>query len=637
MGVSQHCPRGHEASADETICPICGTLLMTATMAPPPAPPPPPDVPGYRIDEELGRGGMGVVYRAEQLALGRAVALKMIRSGALAGTAEVERFHIEALALARAQHAHIIQIFEVGQCAGQPYLALEYVAGGTLADRLAGKPQPPRAAAALVELLARAVQHAHECGIVHRDLKPANVLLTATGEPKVTDFGLARRLDGIGQTQPGALMGTPSYMSPEQARGLAASTAADVYALGAILYELLTGRPPFLGEGVADTLRQVVEHDPVTPRRLQASVPRDLETVCLKCLEKEPARRYGTAAALADDLHRYLDGQSVVARPAGLVRKSWLWCRRRPAQALLAAALVLAIVTGMIGISWQAYEAARARDHALTARDDAERERAGFETLAETYRLLGQGATTQAVTMESARQRQQRMLTALADARDHLATLIRDHPTHRLRGHLAEVHTALAVLNATQGKSKDARTEADRARELLAQGDTTAKASRLGDRAFVLGALYMNLKAPAEARQLFSRAVEHHRQALDEAPNDTGRRKALSIAYYHLGEMQRRTKQLDEAAASARVRAELWPNEPDEVYDAACELARAMPLATKDAAQRYGTDAMRLLRQAVARGLRDPLAMDRDADLRPLRQRADYQELLRELRKKTSE
>jgi hypothetical protein len=284
---------------------------------------------------------MGVVYRARQLALNRVVALKMVLAGGHAGEGERARFRAEAEAIARLQHPNVVQIHEVGEAGGLPYLCLELCEGGSLSARLDGTPWPGRRAAQLVEALARAVEAAHRRGIVHRDLKPANVLLApvpagqsaclsfpgpgqaeAGYDPKVTDFGLAKRLDGgQGQTQSGAVVGTPSYMAPEQAGGKnkEVGPAADVYALGAILYELLTGRPPFRAATPLDTLLQVLEREPVPPRLLNPRVERDLETICLKCLEKGPQRRYPSAAALAEDLHRYLQGESISARSVNLL------------------------------------------------------------------------------------------------------------------------------------------------------------------------------------------------------------------------------------------------------------------------------------------------------------------------------
>jgi serine/threonine-protein kinase len=340
-----------------------------------------PEVPGYDVEGVLGRGGVGVVYKARHLRLKRPVALKMLLVGACATPAERERFLREAEAVAGLRHPNIVQVHDVGEHEGRPYFTMEYVEGGSLAQKLAGAPQPAREATALVATLAEAVQVAHQGGIVHRDLKPGNILLTADGTPKVTDFGLARRLEGsAGLTQSGTPVGTPSYMAPEQAQGKsrAAGPAADVYALGAILYELLTGRPPFRGETAAETVLQVLFEEPVPPSRLNAKVPRDLETICLKCLHKEPHRRYATAAAMAEDLRRFQRGEPIVARRAGALERVGKWVRRRPAQAAtLATSLLLA--AALVGVSlWLVGQRAHERDaveaelkEAAWLRDDA--------------------------------------------------------------------------------------------------------------------------------------------------------------------------------------------------------------------------------------------------------------------------
>jgi WD40 repeat protein len=304
-------------------------------------------VPGYEIEGILGRGGMGVVYKAQQTALKRTVALKMILGGGPAGEEQRTRFKAEAEAVARLRHPHIVQVYEVGEHQGLPYCALEFVEGGSLARKLAGKPLPPGESARLVATLAGAMHLAHSRNVVHRDLKPANVLLTADGQPKVTDFGLARLLDAEpGLTRSGAVMGTPSYMAPEQATGQASAAGppADVYALGAILYECLTGRVPFLGGNTLETLEQVRTREPVAPSRLQPAVPLDLETICLKCLAKEPEKRYPSAQELADDLERFGRGEPVTARPVGALERAWRWCRRNRAVAGLGAAVVLLLV-----------------------------------------------------------------------------------------------------------------------------------------------------------------------------------------------------------------------------------------------------------------------------------------------------
>jgi tetratricopeptide (TPR) repeat protein len=297
-----------------------------------------PEVPGYDIQAVLGFGGMGVVFRARQRQLNRFVALKMIRAGIDARPGDRERFLVEAEAVARLHHANILQIYDFGEVAGLPFVALELLEGGRLADRLAGTPQPARQAAELMVTLARAIHAAHQAGIVHRDLKPSNVLFDRDGTPKIVDFGLAKRLEQEdGQTLSGQIVGTPSYMAPEQAQGRIKEVgpAADVYALGAILYELLTGRPPFKATTSMQTVMQVINDDPVPPSRLLPRVPRDLETICLKCLAKEPSRRYAGAQALADDLERYLSNQPIRARRTPLWERAVKWARRRPVAALL--------------------------------------------------------------------------------------------------------------------------------------------------------------------------------------------------------------------------------------------------------------------------------------------------------------
>jgi formylglycine-generating enzyme required for sulfatase activity len=324
-----------------------------------------PAVPGYEVLGVLGRGGMGVVYKAWQTSLNRVVALKMIRGGDQAEPRDVARFRIEAEAVARLQHPHIVQIYEAGQHEGRLYIALECVDGTSLGRELSGTPWPARRAAQLVETLARAVQHAHRQGIVHRDLTPNNVLLTREGQPKITDFGLAKIVGGGGPTvtQTGQFMGTPSYTAPEQAAcHKEVGSATDVYALGAILYECLTGRPPFKAETPLETLRQVQSQDPVAPGRLQPNVPADLETICLKCLRKEPGRRYASAEELADDLRRFQAGEPIRARPVGAVERTWKWARRRPALAALLVLTALALagwIAGALAFAWQADQARR--------------------------------------------------------------------------------------------------------------------------------------------------------------------------------------------------------------------------------------------------------------------------------------
>jgi serine/threonine protein kinase/tetratricopeptide (TPR) repeat protein len=418
----------------------------------------PPPVEGYEILGTLGRGGMGVVYKARQIKLNRVVALKMILAGGHAGAYERQRFVTEMHAVAALTHPNIVQIFETGERDGLPFFSLEFCDGGSLQQRLGGKPLPPKGAAEIVVQLAHAMQYAHERGIVHRDLKPANILFTGgedpaaskdrptptkdsrptakdskasaeslktmtqskTGQtksfsssattrtsvssptmrssrsmPKVTDFGLAKRLEEeSGLTGSGTILGTPSYMAPEQAAGRTKSVgpAADIHALGAILYEMLTGRPPFLGESAVETMNQVRTLDPVPPSRIQPKTPRDLEIICLKCLQKEIHKRYATAGDLADDLHRFLDHRPITARPVPFWEKGWKWAMRRPAQAGLIgvclAGLVAAAVGGMMFGRYQSRQAAVQKDLKDAALEAYQQAEANFKAAREAVNSL---------------------------------------------------------------------------------------------------------------------------------------------------------------------------------------------------------------------------------------------------------
>ena len=342
-------------------------------------------IPGYEIIGELGRGGMGVVHKARQLGLNRLVALKMILAGPNARPADLARFRREAEAVARLHHANIVQIHDIGEANGVAYFALELVEHGSLAQRLRGDPQPIASTVKLVETLAGAIHFAHQRGVVHRDLKPANILLAAAGAdeepapapaaeplatavPKISDFGLAKRLDEqTASLQTSEIVGTPSYMAPEQASGRThqIGPATDVYALGAVLYEMLTGRPPFKGATTLDTVLQVLHEEPVRPSGLRPNLPRDLEIICLKCLNKEPWRRYASAAALADDLQRFRKGKPILARPTGVLERGWKWAQRAPLTAALLAGMIVSVILGFAGIGWQWREAAQARDAAV--------------------------------------------------------------------------------------------------------------------------------------------------------------------------------------------------------------------------------------------------------------------------------
>jgi formylglycine-generating enzyme required for sulfatase activity len=378
---------------------------------------------GYELIRPLGRGGMGLVLLARQLNLRRLVALKVILSGALATDDDRHRFKQEAEVLARLNHPHIVQIFDVGEVRGQPYCSLEYVEGGTLRRKINGTPQPPKECTSLVAVLARAMHAAHEAGIIHRDIKPDNVLLTGGGTPKIGDFGLAKATDCDFQTMTQGLVGTPSYMAPEQAAGdnRRLGPPCDIYALGALLYELLTGRPPFKGETTLETLHQVQEEEPLAPRKIRPKIPRDLETICLKCLEKEPERRYATALALAEDLERLGRGEPILARRVGPAGRSLRWARRKPAAAGLAAAGFLALVSAAAAWVWYPRHIERLRGEALI-------ESLARADFAEVPRISGELAASHRWSLDElgrrlsdSRSEKERMNLALALARESAA------------------------------------------------------------------------------------------------------------------------------------------------------------------------------------------------------------------------
>ena len=408
MNEDPRCQRCGVALTGQAVGELCANCLLKLALEPPPEAtwvvdelPPSLTEPirvryfgDYELVEEIARGGMGVVYKARQVTLNRIVALKMILAGDFSSPAMVERFQTEAEAAARLEHPGIVPIYEIGAHEGQHYFSMRFVEGGTLAQQIlrcsrrkeaheqSGSPNPkakessepphvgcysPKEAARLMVKVARAVHHAHQRGILHRDLKPGNILLDQAGEPLVADFGLAKILEHDGTlTQSAVVMGTPSYMAPEQAAGQTKqlSIAADVYSLGAVLYELLTGQAPFRGPTPAETMRRVMEVEPERPRLLNPVVDRDLETICLKCLEKTPQRRYGSAEALADDLQRWLAHEPIQARPITIFERAQKWVRRRPAIATLAAGLALAFVAGVAGVTWQWRRAERERDAA---------------------------------------------------------------------------------------------------------------------------------------------------------------------------------------------------------------------------------------------------------------------------------
>lgn len=530
------CSQGHqwEISADvpdpaqgpPVVCPVCGAPLSrnpssvvsevrhgtlslgqmppmvetvrSPVLSPPALPRDPatlPTIPGYEVLGVLGHGGMGVVYKARHINLNRLVALKTISAGVHAGPHLLARFHVEAEAVASLQHPNIVQIYEVSEHDRCPYLSLEFVDGGSLDAKFRGHPQPPRAAAELVETLARAMHCAHQRGVIHRDLKPANILVTAQGVPKITDFGLAKRLEETGQTQTGAILGTPSYMAPEQAAGntKAIGPATDVYALGVILYELLAGRPPFCAHTTMETLHEVQSREPPPLARWRVKVPRDLEVICFKCLDKEPRKRYASAEALADDLHRFLTEQPITARPVSSWERATKWTKRRPVLAALLGVSALSVLS-LLAVSL-------------------------------FYNARLQSALQEARTnFEAARRAADKMLTVVAE--EHLAD--KPHMEEKQKELLEE---ALAIYQQfLQQKSNDP----------ALQEDTALAYKRMGDILHTLG-------KDDSAKGAYDKAIVLLNRLAEEAPSYPKYRQHLANSYNWLGEALRATGQREQA------------------------------------------------------------------------------------------
>jgi tetratricopeptide (TPR) repeat protein/tRNA A-37 threonylcarbamoyl transferase component Bud32 len=528
-----------------------------------------PVIPGYEILEELGRGGMGVVYKARQLRLNRVVALKMILAGDHAPQEAALRFLAEAENIARLHHPHIVQIFSFGDCEGRPFFAMEYVGGGSLSDRLDGTPRQARESARLVETLARAIHEAHQLGIIHRDLKPANILLTADGIPKIADFGLAKCLDvetRLTRTQ--TIVGSPSYMAPEQIgiSSMGVGPAADVYSLGAIIYELITGRPPFQAATILETLEQVRSDEPIAPRRLQPKLPRDLDTICLKCLEKIPARRYSSAAELADDLRRFELGQTIRARPVGAHERLWRWCRREPAIALLA----LALIAGLVGVAtqWRRAESHLndaihqrrlaeenlgreleanlklqvAKDHEATAHRLAQKR---FDEAMKAVRHFGEMTNDAALMRDPNLEglRANLLRTALGFYREIQASLEED-ASPEARSQLSEAYDRVAYISWELGLQDEALATYRRALSLVEQlADDAPSAPE--NRAAVakcltrIGFTLRTRSRPAEALQPYQQAQEIQQQLALENPAEPRYQEALSWTLSNIGVIHR--------------------------------------------------------------------------------------------------
>jgi tetratricopeptide (TPR) repeat protein len=511
----------------------------------------------YRVLGVLGSGGMGAVYQAEQPRPRRRVALKvsLVRS---AGRQARARHEPEVIA--RLQHPHIVPVYEAGEHAGRLYFAMELMEGGSLAGRLATAPLAAREAAELLAALAGAVHYAHEKGVVHRDLKPANVLLSADGFAKIADFGLAKLLDAPdGQTQPGAILGTPAYMAPEQVEeGRAVGPAADVYALGAILYECLTGTPPFRAATVLQTLEQVRTREPVAPGRLQPGLPRDLETICLKCLEKEPGRRYASAAALADDLGRFLRGEPIVARPVSRPERLAKWARRRPA---LAGLLLVSAVSGAALVAGGLVYNARLR--AAVRRAEANEEQAwqqqrlataNYRAARDTLtRMLGRLQARRLADMPRLKElRQQQLEDTLAFYQQILAS--QDHTDPAVRQDTAIAYEQAATIQHLLGRRKEAAANFKQAlalleglpAELREQPDEQVRLVQCHSH---LANLARQAGRPDEARDHLRQALRICQRMVAAHPGDAAWQNHLARVHHNFGEMYQLTNRPAEAVA----------------------------------------------------------------------------------------
>ena len=585
-------------------------VLADAGAGPPTAINPGAVLPGqsvgrFQIERELGRGGMGVVLLAHDPALDRPVALKLLR---VEDPQTLARFRLEAHALAGLVHPNAVRVYEFGEHAGRPYLAMEYVAGRSLFAALRDGPLDPRRAAGLVAAVAGAVHAAHKAGVVHRDLKPANVLLDAADAPRLTDFGIAKELAGpAGLTETNAVVGTPAYMAPEQAAGHAADRRTDVYGLGATLYECLTGRPPFVGPTLV-VLNQVAGDDPVPPGRLNRAVPRDLETVCLKCLAKDPARRYPTAADVAADLGRVVRGEPVYARPTGRVERAVRWGRRHKAVAALSAVAVLSLVGGAGAAGWQAVRATAARDaeagqrvvaEAKTVEAEADRrraeEKADEAAAINTFLLddlLRQASSTTQANAQFEPDPALTVRAALDRAAGRVGERFKDRP-------VTEQAVRLALGDAYRGVGEFAKAadqyrpafESRRGRLGPAHADTLTVMFRLG-------ATGVSAGRAAETVPLLEDCLRLHREALGPTHSDTlYAMMGLAHAYKLVGRPADAVRQLEECLRSARAAA--GPTHIDTL-SATAHLASALKAAGRPAeALPLYEDAFRLVRDQL--------------------------------------
>jgi tetratricopeptide (TPR) repeat protein/tRNA A-37 threonylcarbamoyl transferase component Bud32 len=535
----------------------------------------PPALPGYEIVALLGHGGMGVVYKARQVRLNRFVAIKTLLAGAVAGPELVARFRVEAESAGRLQHPNIVQIYEVSECGEVPYLAMEFVGGGSLEEKLRSVSLSTTAAADLIEQLAEAVQAAHATGVIHRDLKPSNVLLTVDGMPKVSDFGLAKRLDqacGTGlRTRTGAVLGTPNYMAPEQAAGdgSAIGPGVDIYALGAILYELLTGRPPFRAADYLQTLEQVRTREPISPARLQPGLPRDLVTICLKCLEKDPASRYASAADLAADIQRFRTGQPIIARPAGVIERALKWTRRRPWQAAVVALILISFPGALAGSAW--YERRHEEEVQRAAAAERETREQRLRLLAnfqKSHDTLGQLLTR--MEEDDSRSRDPRAAhlqreveeTALRYYNDLLRDLEGDQSPEARTG-VARVLCGAAAAHRLLGQRTEALERLAKARELLEilladRPDDVSLRCALADCLFQQADFSTGSENPQGVDKVLTDALKLDESLLMLDPRDASALKNQACCYSKMTALSELRSDRNTAAGHAALAADSW-------------------------------------------------------------------------------
>jgi tetratricopeptide (TPR) repeat protein/predicted Ser/Thr protein kinase len=492
----------------------------------------PPDRFGdYEIVRELGRGGMGVVYEARQRSLGRRVALKVLPFYAVSDSDRRERFQREAQAAARLDHSHIVPVFEVGEQDGYPFFSMKLIEGTTLDDKLKDGPLEPREAAAILLPVALAIEGAHQRGVLHRDLKPSNILIDAEGEPQVTDFGLAKLFDiGSDLSETNASVGTPSYMAPEQAEGKwkQIGVRTDVYGLGAVLYHCLTARPPFQAAMAVETLRQVVQQEPVSLRQLNSSIDRDAETICLKCLSKEPARRYSSAKEVAGDLQAYLEGRPIKARPLSTVARTVRWCRRRPWQA---ASLVLLVATLMVACgAWFITEGARRRAE--------ESHRQTRQVVDDLLTRISEEELLNEPGMQPLRR------DLLEKAREHYQRFVEQRGDDAgLRAELADAHFRLGLMELLLGRLEAAEARFDKARDmqsgLVAAGGREEDQVALSKTLTRLGEVHMRRDEFDAAAADYAKAEVIRRELVDAQPANREYGRLLANAAMHLGLVQK--------------------------------------------------------------------------------------------------